>query len=65
MVTGTTHLFTRDAVASSAGHYPTLCGKQVLPATLTDPGSDHCSSCWSTTIPSQRSVGWNGDGWST
>jgi hypothetical protein len=58
----TTHLLTLDALAARRlpeGRYTALCGKDVLPACLTEPGSNRCSSCIScSSIPSQRR-GWH------
>lgn len=49
------HLLTPDALAaglSAAGRYIALCGEDVVPASLTEPGNGRCSSCVS--IPAQR-----------
>lgn len=52
--TGTSHLLTRDATADPHGRYPALCGRDVLPAALVDPGTGYCWDCRSS-IPGQRS----------
>jgi hypothetical protein len=52
----TTHLLTSDALAVGRlpeGRYTALCGQDVLPACLSEPGAGRCVSCVS--IPSQRS----------
>jgi len=52
--TGTIHLLTRDAAADPTGRYPALCGLDVLPAAMVDPGRRYCWNCRSaSTIPSQ------------
>ncbi|MGH3899319.1 MAG: hypothetical protein ACRDTA_13975 [Pseudonocardiaceae bacterium] len=59
--TNTTHLLTPDAAAAGrlrAGRYVALCGADVLPASLTEPG--RCGVCQPCTaavvlIPAQRS----------
>jgi hypothetical protein len=54
--TFTAHYLTMDALAEGRlpeGRYTALCGPDVLPACLTEPGSSRCPSCVS--IPSQRS----------
>lgn len=54
--TRTTHALTDEALAAGRlpqGRYIALCGQDVLPAGLTEPGSSRCPSCaW---IPRQRS----------
>jgi hypothetical protein len=55
--TGQNHLLTLDAAAAGrqAPHrYLTLCGTQILPAALVDPGTGYCWSCRSCTIPIPR-----------
>ena len=50
------HLLTPDALVAgqhAAGRYIALCGQDVLPASLTEPGRGRCPSCVS--IPAQRS----------
>jgi hypothetical protein len=50
------HLLTPDALVAgkhAAGRYIALCGQDVLPASLTEPGRGRCPSCVS--IPTQRS----------
>jgi hypothetical protein len=50
------HLLTPDALAAgqhAGGRYIALCGQDVLPASLTEPGNGYCPSCIS--IPVQRS----------
>ena len=54
--TRTGHFLTMDALAAGRlpqGRYIALCGQDVLPACLTEPGLSRCLSCVS--IPSQRS----------
>lgn len=56
--TRTGHFLTLDALAAGRlpqGRYIALCGQDVLPACLTEPGSGRCPSCVSVSIPSQRS----------
>ncbi len=53
---GQAHHLTPDAIAAgrgARGRYFALCGVEVLPAALVDPGSGRCSSC--TSVPDQRS----------
>ena len=55
--TGQNHLVTPDAAAvgrRAPNRYLALCGADVLPAALIDPGTGYCWSC-RTSIPSQRS----------
>jgi hypothetical protein len=55
----TAHVLTMDALAAGRlpkGRYTALCGQDVLPACLTEPGRNRCPSCVS--IPSQRSRSW-------
>jgi hypothetical protein len=52
--TGTSHLLTPDATADPHGRYPPLCGLDVLPAALVDPGTGYCWDCRSS-IPGPRS----------
>lgn len=52
--TGQRHLLTPDAAAAgrrTTGRYYGLCGTDILPAALVDPGTDYCWLCRSTTIP--------------
>ena len=52
--TGDNHLLTLDAAAAgrqAAGRYRALCGADILPAALVDPGTGYCRPCRSTTIP--------------
>jgi hypothetical protein len=52
------HLLTRDATADPHGRYPALCGLDVLPAAMVDPGTGYCRNCRSTArsgISGQRS----------
>lgn len=54
-----THLLTPDAAAAgrvARGRYVALCGADVIPAAMTEPGTGYCQPCRSTcaTIPSQR-----------
>lgn len=54
--TRTVHFLTDDALAAGRrpkGRYIALCGQDVLPASLAEPGASRCPSCVS--IPSQRS----------
>lgn len=54
--TPTAHFLTHDAFAAGRlpkGRYIALCGQDVLPASLAEPGRGRCSSCVS--IPTQRS----------
>jgi hypothetical protein len=54
--TFTAHLLTDAALAAgqlAKGRYIALCGRDVLPVSLVEPGSGRCSSCVS--IPVQRS----------
>jgi hypothetical protein len=51
------HLLTQDAAAAGrrASHrYLALCGTQIIPAALVEPGTGNCRSCWASTIPAQR-----------
>jgi hypothetical protein len=53
--TFTAHFLTTDALAAGRhpkGRYIALCGREVLPAGLTEPGHGRCSSC--VAIPAQR-----------
>lgn len=53
--TFTAHVLTQDALAAGRlpkGRYIALCGREVLPAGLTEPGNGRCSSC--VAIPAQR-----------
>jgi hypothetical protein len=54
--TRTAHSLTDEALAAGRlpqGRYIALCGQDVLPAGLTEPGSGRCPSCvW---VPRQRS----------
>jgi hypothetical protein len=43
-----------DATADPHGRYPALCGLDVLPAALVDPGTGYCWDCRSS-IPGPRS----------
>lgn len=46
--TGAAHLVTDEAVAEGRRHgglYAAVCGRQVLGASLTDPGTGRCRSC--------------------
>jgi hypothetical protein len=52
----TTHVLTNDAFAAGRlpkGSYTALCGQDVLPASLVEPGRGRCASCVS--VPAQRS----------
>lgn len=53
-----THLMTPDAAAAGfRGRYVALCGADVIPASLTEPGRGRCKPCvrMSVSIPNQRS----------
>jgi hypothetical protein len=52
--TGTSHLLTPDATADPTVATPALCGLDVLPAALVDPGTGYCWDCRSS-IPGPRS----------
>jgi hypothetical protein len=55
--TGQRHLLTPDAAAAgqqTAGRYHALCGTDILPAALVDPGTGYCWPCQSTPIPTPR-----------
>lgn len=55
--TGRNRLLTPDAAAAgrqATGHYRALCGADILPAALVDPGTGYCWPCRSTTVPTQR-----------
>lgn len=46
--TGHNHLVTLDAAAAAwqaAGRYRALCGTEILPAALVDPGTGYCWPC--------------------
>jgi hypothetical protein len=45
--TGSAHLVTEDGMAAGrrAGHYPAVCGVEVLAASLPPPESGYCPSC--------------------
>lgn len=50
----TAHFLTTDALAAgryAAGRYIALCGQEVVPACLVEPGRGRCASCVS--IPTQ------------
>lgn len=57
--TGQRHLLTPDAAAAgqqaTSRHYHALCGTEILPAALVDPGTSYCWPCQSTPIPTPRS----------
>ena len=51
----TEHLLTMDLLTAGRlphGRYTALCGEDVLPACLTEPGTGWCSAC--VAIPGQR-----------
>ncbi len=55
--TGHNHLVTSDAATAgrqAAGRFRALCGTEVLPAALVDPGTGYCWPCRSTTILGPR-----------
>jgi hypothetical protein len=52
-----THLLTPDAAAAGragGGRYLAVCGADVIPASITDPGNGYCQSCYTASIPQQR-----------
>jgi hypothetical protein len=54
------HLLTPDAAAAGLrgkGRYIAVCGADVIPASLTEPGHFRCEPCLSqsASVPSQRS----------
>lgn len=57
----TVHFMTNDALAAGqhpGGRYIALCGEDVLPASLGEPGRERCGSCVArrtVTVPAQRS----------
>jgi hypothetical protein len=56
--TGITHLLTPDAAAAGrvrGERYIALCGAEVIPAGMTEPGRGHCETC-RTAIPTQRTA---------
>jgi hypothetical protein len=56
--TGQRHLLTPDAAAAGQAtgrRYHALCGTEILPAALVDPGTGYCWPCQSTAIPTPRS----------
>ncbi|HEX8759257.1 MAG TPA: hypothetical protein VF734_04610 [Pseudonocardiaceae bacterium] len=55
--TGHNNLVPSDAATAgrqAAGRFRALCGTEVLPAALVDPGTGYCWPCRSTTIPGPR-----------
>ena len=52
--TGTSHPVDPDATADPHGRYPALCGLDVLPAALVDPGTGYCWDCRSSSGPRSR-----------
>jgi hypothetical protein len=55
--TGDNHLLTPDAAAAGRrepNRYHALCGADIVPAALVDPGTGNCWPCWSSPIPAQR-----------
>lgn len=58
--TSLAHLLTPEAAAAgrgSGGRYIALCGADVIPASLTEPGRGMCQACTTAivTIPTQKS----------
>jgi hypothetical protein len=54
----TAHFFTDDALTAgrqAKGRYIALCGRDVLPASLTTPERDYCLLCSYMAIPHQTS----------
>lgn len=57
ILTGHNHLISPDAAAAgwqAVGRYQALCGADVLPAAMVDPGTGYCWPCRSTNIPTSR-----------
>jgi hypothetical protein len=55
---GITHLLTPEAAAAGRvkrGRYVALCGVEVIPAGMTEPGRGDCQPCRVAAIPGQRS----------
>jgi hypothetical protein len=52
---GTIHLVTRDVTPDRWGRYAAVCGVDVLPAAMVDPGRGFCEPCRAASIPTQRS----------
>lgn len=53
----TVHQLTLDAAAAGRlpeGRYVAVCGRDILPAALVEPGNRYCQAC--VVIPAQRSV---------
>lgn len=60
--TGHNHLLTPDAAAAGRRDphgYLALCGTDVIPAALVDPGTGYCWPCRSSTIPTTSPAGRN------
>ena len=56
--TSITHFLTPDAAAAgrrSAGRYIALCGEDLIPASMTEPGRGYCEPC-RTSIPTQTTA---------
>jgi hypothetical protein len=53
-----THLITEDAIAKGRQAecpYIAVCGQDILPASMIDPGIGDCQQCWRRiTVPIQR-----------
>ena len=52
------HLLTLNAAAAGrlgGGHYIALCGAEVIPASMVEPGRGFCQPCRAASIPTQRS----------
>ncbi len=57
--TSLTHLLTPDAAAAGrrgGGRYIAVCGAEVIPASMTEPGRGDCEPCRTSSIPTQRTA---------
>lgn len=57
LVTNIEHLLTRDATSAGtpgAGGYITLCGADIIPGAMVEPGRKRCQDCLAHVIPGQR-----------
>ncbi|MGH3812592.1 MAG: hypothetical protein ACRDUV_09070 [Pseudonocardiaceae bacterium] len=63
--TGTAHLVTDEAFAAgrsaAEGRYLTVCGGQVLAASLTAPARRHCPACERGSASTRNRAGTHGD----
>ncbi len=58
--TSESHLLTPDAAAAGrlgGERYIALCGADVIPASMVEPGSGYCEPCRAAVIPAQKSRG--------